>query len=310
MNLHNYTELFDDLTKIVASSKGLRESAIKRDYFIVLMLKKLVESEYGDYCVFKGGTSLSKCYPGSIERFSEDIDLTYLGMTLNNNICDKKLKKIELIMTSNMKFRKNNEERNQRNKSSYVWFSSEEDGIKLEIGCNVKPDPYSKRVVKSYIQEYLEKNNKYEIIKKYGLNDVKINTLDITRTFVDKLMAVKRHAICGNLKNKVRHIYDVVMLYKMPEIKKFLSNDEELKRIVQMTKQTDSHYLAKRKIPDNYNPLGAYDFNKWSYLLDDSIKIVYERLHNVLLYVNIKQEFNLAIRTFQDIDSIIKKICE
>ena len=35
-------------------------------------------SEYADKCVFKGGTSLSKCYPGSIQRFSEDIDLTYI----------------------------------------------------------------------------------------------------------------------------------------------------------------------------------------------------------------------------------------
>ena len=41
-----------------------------------LLLKNLADSEYAEKCVFKGGTSLSKCYPGSIERFSEDIDLT------------------------------------------------------------------------------------------------------------------------------------------------------------------------------------------------------------------------------------------
>ena len=42
---------------------------------------------------------LSKCYPESIERFSEDIDLTFLGMNKENNYCDKMLKKIESIMT-------------------------------------------------------------------------------------------------------------------------------------------------------------------------------------------------------------------
>ena len=53
------------------------ESAVKRDYYIVLLLEKLGNSTYAEKCVFKGGTSLSKCYPGSIERFSEDIDLTF-----------------------------------------------------------------------------------------------------------------------------------------------------------------------------------------------------------------------------------------
>ncbi|WP_363316713.1 nucleotidyl transferase AbiEii/AbiGii toxin family protein [uncultured Dysosmobacter sp.] len=47
----------------------------------------------------QGGTSLSKCYPGSIDRFSEDIDLTFLGMELSDNACDKAIKKIENVMS-------------------------------------------------------------------------------------------------------------------------------------------------------------------------------------------------------------------
>ena len=31
---------------------------------------------------------MSKCYPGSIERFSEDIDLTFLGMDESDKVCD------------------------------------------------------------------------------------------------------------------------------------------------------------------------------------------------------------------------------
>lgn len=54
-----------------------------------MKLQKLEQSEYADQCVFKGGTSLSKCCPGSIERFSEDIDLTFLGMGLPDKQCGK-----------------------------------------------------------------------------------------------------------------------------------------------------------------------------------------------------------------------------
>ena len=80
MNLHEHKKDFSNLVSIVAEKKNLPESAVARDYFIVLLLNNLANSDYATQCVFKGGTSLSKCYPGSIERFSEDIDLTFLGM--------------------------------------------------------------------------------------------------------------------------------------------------------------------------------------------------------------------------------------
>lgn len=78
MKLHTHPEEFRELITVVANEKHISESAVERDYYIVMMLKSLADSPYADQCVFKGGTSLSKCYPGSIDRFSEDIDLTGL----------------------------------------------------------------------------------------------------------------------------------------------------------------------------------------------------------------------------------------
>ena len=77
MKLQEYPEEFRMLITLVAEYMHLPESAIERDYYIVMLLKHLADSEFEEQCVFKGGTSLSKCYPGSIERFSEDIDLTF-----------------------------------------------------------------------------------------------------------------------------------------------------------------------------------------------------------------------------------------
>ena len=71
--------------------------------------------------------------------------------------------------------------------------------MKLEIGSSVRPDPYSKRVLKTYIQEYLEKQEMEDVIAEYELKEVVINVLAIERTFLDKVMSVKRHAICGTL---------------------------------------------------------------------------------------------------------------
>ena len=77
MKLHESFDEFRSLISVVSEYKHLPETAIERDYYIVLLLKNLADSEYSEKCVFKGGTSLSKCFPGSIERFSEDIDLTF-----------------------------------------------------------------------------------------------------------------------------------------------------------------------------------------------------------------------------------------
>ena len=123
MRLHEFKEEFRELISIVAANKHLPEQAIERDYYIVLLLKNLEQSEYAEQCVFKGGTSLSKCYPGSIERFSEDIDLTFLGVDLPEKERSKKIKKIEDIMTVGADTEKIPSERSNISKSMYVWHN-------------------------------------------------------------------------------------------------------------------------------------------------------------------------------------------
>ena len=310
MKLHEYQEEFKTLISIVASKLHIPESAVERDYYIVFLLKKLENSDYADKCVFKGGTSLSKCYPGSIERFSEDIDLTFLGMDLSDNVCDKNIKRIEKIITHGAQTNKIPEERSPRSKSMHVWFGNEDNKIKLEIGSSVRPDPYSKKTFKSYIHEFLEEIGEKEDIKKYELTSVTLNVLNIERTFIDKIMSVKRHAICGSLDKKVRHIYDVVRLFKLPNIQDFLLNKSELKRIIQVTKETDSYYLEKREIPKEYNPKEAYDFNSWREHFTLEIRSRYETLHKDLLYTDEQQDFDDALNTFDALNQIFLEIGE
>ena len=104
MKLHENQTEFRELITLTARDKHISESAVERDYYIVRALKQLADSEEVDSCVFKGGTSLSKCYPGSIERFSEDIDLTfYKTEGLSNKQIERRLKAVEKIMTAGAK---------------------------------------------------------------------------------------------------------------------------------------------------------------------------------------------------------------
>lgn len=314
MNLHLHKEDFEDLSTLAAEYIGIPINAIRRDYYIVMMLKQLSESAFADRCVFKGGTSLSKCYPGTINRFSEDIDLTFIPQKeLGNKQYDKKLKQIEKVISAGFQMEKITSERNDRNKSSWVWFEGEDrqtSQVKLEIGSSVRPDPYEKRILQTYIQDYLESRGMNDVMEEFGLEPVSINTLGIERTFLDKIMAVKRHAYSGTLSQKARHVYDVTMLLERSEIQKFLADKTELKRLLELTKDTDSFYLSKRGIAKDYDPTGPYNFDAWRDRFDRTLQNNYEHLHETLLYTDEKQDFSRAVAAFEKINRIFSEIGE
>lgn len=311
MKLHENPQDFQSLITLAAREKHIPERAVKRDYYIVKVLQLLENSEYAEDCVFKGGTSLSKCYPGSIERFSEGIDLTFYATDgLSRKEIERKLKAIERLMTEGADTELITDERSGTNKSIYFWYGDRENKIKLEIGSSVKPDPFTKRSLKTYIQEYLEAHGHYDDVEECELKEITLNVLSIERTFIDKVMSIRRHAICGTLNTKVRHLYDVTRLFQMEEIQSFLQDKDELKRLIQLTKESDIVYLEKRKTTEDYNPAAAYDFSSWSSCLDSSIQSIYEQLHKDLLYTDEMQDFGSAVNILSKIGEIFSQIQE
>lgn len=61
----------------VSRQRGIAPAIIEKDYWVCRILDVLFQlPDLGDHLVFKGGTSLSKAY-GLIERFSEDVDVSF-----------------------------------------------------------------------------------------------------------------------------------------------------------------------------------------------------------------------------------------
>jgi hypothetical protein len=75
----NWLQLTDDQRRTTlneaALNSGIKAKAIEKDWWVTLTLKALFQGAYAQFIVFKGGTSLSKCW-NLIERFSEDIDIS------------------------------------------------------------------------------------------------------------------------------------------------------------------------------------------------------------------------------------------
>ncbi|PZR28264.1 MAG: hypothetical protein DI535_07620 [Citrobacter freundii] len=67
-----------------AINSGIQTKAIEKDWWVTLSLRALFRTPYAPYCIFKGGTSLSKGW-NLLQRFSEDIDIALMpeafGMT-------------------------------------------------------------------------------------------------------------------------------------------------------------------------------------------------------------------------------------
>ena len=62
MNLHENKDDFEALVEKTAEYLNLPEIFIEKDYWVTYALHQLFHSDLKDLIVFKGGTSLSKCY--------------------------------------------------------------------------------------------------------------------------------------------------------------------------------------------------------------------------------------------------------
>lgn len=62
--------------EVAAAQTGRPAHLLEKDIWVVWTLSAIYESALAEKLTFKGGTSLSKVYK-IIDRFSEDIDLTY-----------------------------------------------------------------------------------------------------------------------------------------------------------------------------------------------------------------------------------------
>ena len=85
MKLHDSPDVFETIVLRIAEREDIRSDVLEKDYYVTLLLKELSLKQNELKAYFKGGTALYKAL-SSINRFSEDIDLT---------VCDKDCSKTQ-----------------------------------------------------------------------------------------------------------------------------------------------------------------------------------------------------------------------
>ncbi|MDA3886103.1 MAG: nucleotidyl transferase AbiEii/AbiGii toxin family protein, partial [Candidatus Delongbacteria bacterium] len=238
MKLHENKELFNQAIVATTQLKKIPESYVEKDYWITYVLKHIFSSELSDEAVFKGGTSLEKCY-NLIERFSEDIDIVVMR---KSNETDSQLTKkirqisnmikniipeivIEGVTNKKGKIRKTAHNYAKLYESDY---GEVKDNIILEVTWFGNAEPYVTKKVSCYIEEMMRKTGQIEYIDKYELNSFTVQALSVNRTFCEKIMSLVRFSRQDkpyvDLGLKVRHIYDLYMMLKDKSILSFFNS--------------------------------------------------------------------------------------
>lgn len=240
MKLHLNKELFKDAVIITANKLNIPPEFVEKDYWVTFSLYHIFNNEIGRDTIFKGGTALSKCY-NLIDRFSEDIDLVVIR---REGESDSKLKSkiksisnlVALILPEeNVEGITQKMGMNRKTAHSYERIFEENYNqvrsiIVLESTWLGYHEPYSKKHIVSFVGNMMIENNQTEIARENGLLPFELLALDPTRTICEKIMSLVRFSYGKNpltdLKNKVRHTYDLHQLLKQPSYADFLQSSE------------------------------------------------------------------------------------
>lgn len=240
MKLHEDLKLLEQAIRATSQYFKMAEIYVEKDYWITLALYLIFHSDLSEKSVFKGGTALSKCH-GLIERFSEGIDISVLGEKgESGNQLAKKMKTYYKIVGEVMPEVKH--EVTHRSGKMYktvhsfstLGFDGDYGQVRKEIiieatwlGCS---EPYTIEKVSSYITDMLINQNQSDLIEKYTLQPFKVKVLSTERTFCEKIMSFVRFSRTEDtkedLKNKVRHMYDLHILLQSAAMKQFFNSKD------------------------------------------------------------------------------------
>src|SRR5690606_18487492 len=167
---------------------GIKEIYIEKDYWVTFALFNIFKNDIGKETVFKGGTALSKCF-GMIRKTAHHYPRTFTG-----------------------------------------HFGQVRDIIIVESTWLGNFEPYTTANVSSFIYEMMLQNSQQLLIDEYGMNPFEVLALNPKRTLCEKMMSLVRFSQTqqpiADLRNKIRHTYDIHLMLKDENLKSFFQSDE------------------------------------------------------------------------------------
>ena len=222
MRLNDDQLFFQDSINETSSHFKIAQEYVEKDYWLYLILKEIFKNNENGY-VFKGGTSLSKCFH-LINRFSEDIDISYSTSYEELTVGGVRKKFEDIIKAIERVGLKVANRKNLRSRRYFNQFlcpyesivEKRNDNIErkviVELAAQTPSFPSETKAFSSFIYDYFKSINREDLIEKYDLAPFPIQVQTLERTLVDKTFAICDYYISDNIKQHSRHIYDISKL--------------------------------------------------------------------------------------------------
>ncbi len=305
MKLHLDKKLFRQAVQFTSDQMQIPAIFVEKDYWVTYALFIIFNDKIGGDTVFKGGTALSKCY-NIIERFSEDIDLVVLRREgESNNKLTTKIKTISSVVSNILpeieiaglthKMGMNRKTAHTYNKEFKGDFGQIRDAIVVEATWLGYFEPYTTKSVCSFVGEMMMKNEQSEIAKEQDLLPFNVLVLEPSRTICEKIMSLVRFSYgeepITDLKNKIRHVYDLNQLLSEKELLTFFKSKEFDNMLLKVAQDDVASFKNNNEWLRNH-PVDSMIFGNpekmWS-----NLKIVYDSGFKNLVYGSFPNETEL-----------------
>ena len=297
MLLHLNKFDFENFIEIIIEREDIDKDIIEKDYYVCLILKEL--SKRQDYLksYFKGGTAVYKILD-TMNRFSEDIDLTVKVLPEESNTRNKKRLKesalgyeiegLELIKDECID-----------NKGSvtgvYQYTSVYEDSeiplqragkIQVESTSFTVSEPTEKYYIEPLIYKLANNKEKKILEEQFDVTKIEIEIIKLERMFIDKIFAAEFYYIRNMYTDTAKHLYDISVLFNNDKIQKLLNDKDELNKLIDYKRQ------EKIRIGGIDEKTAIKDFSYFKLEFSDSLIREFENMQNKYV-LNDKYKFSI-----------------
>jgi len=217
--LHHERDLFEQAIMGASQEFRIEAAIVEKDYYVTEFLRTISAAQPD--VIFKGGTSLSKCYK-LIRRFSEDVDLNLECDTRPTAGQRRRLKTNILYALGSLGLTLTNPDdiRSRRDFNRYLaeypiitlQSGSIKPRLEVETAVFLRAYPTQKLPAASFVYDYLNQIGRQDLIARYNLDPFQLNVQSVERTFVDKLFALADYYLNNKLTEHSRHLYDIAKL--------------------------------------------------------------------------------------------------
>ena len=320
MKLHLNKKLFRDIIDTLNTRTGIAIDIIEKDYYVCILLKELSKRQNELKAYFKGGTAIYKIL-NTMNRFSEDIDLTVKVLTEESNTRNKKRLK-QSALGYNIEGLELIKEECIDNKGSitgmYRYNSVYSDSeillqragkIQVEATSFTVSEPTEKYYIESLIYKLANNSEKKILEEQFDVSKIEIEIIKLERMFIDKIFAAEFYYIRDMYMDTAKHIYDISILFYNEKIQNLLNNDEELNKLIKYKRQEEKERIGGidentqiknfnyLKLNFSYSLIKEFENMQNKYVLNDKYKVsidevkyILKQLHNKLCKQDISKK--------------------